>query len=556
MAFEWQMTLDEIDDIAAPRKVEGENQKRLVSDILMGDGSEPDRKASTSDDTDHEHDDLGILQTVTVYEIWDKRTKKVWFVTDRDKQVPLVVIDDPLGLNRFWPVPKILFAKRRLSSLQPISPWTVFKGLFEEFEDLCQRIRGITRQIRAIGIVPKELAADLEALKTLKDGELITATDITQYAQGGAGLEKMIAWWPLQALVVALEKATQQREACKGLIFEATGISDILRGNTDAGETATAQQIKASWGSQRVQDMQEDVAELCCEIINVKAELRQRLTPWEIVKEITDSTEWFAPELPPQPEQPDPAQLESSGDLNAAAQAMQQAQQAMQAWQEQVDQLTEQAQAFEEQVRELYQSRSSALKIDIETDSTVRRNLVHEQEQMNNLVQAMGSFAQSITAVVAIMPETRTAMFKLLAAMLGRFKLGRQGEAAIDELVEASKQLPRLADSQGADPAQMQHEQQQQQAQQEGEQAKQQHEMAKQESQQAHEQALAEHDAMTQQTALQTQALKDQHAQNQHERDLELATVQRAMPPQGGMESTQHINGHLGGRPGGFGGTA
>jgi hypothetical protein len=32
--------------------------------------------------------------------------------------------------------------------------------------------------------------------------------------------------------------------------------------------------------------------------------------------------------------------------------------------------------------------------------------------------------------------------------------------------------------------------------------------------------------------------------------------VQRAMPPQGGMESTQHINGHLGGRPGGFGGTA
>ena len=56
-------------------------------------------------------------------------------------------------------------------------------------------------------------------------------------------------------------------------LCELPGISDIMRGETMASETATAQQLKAQFGSVRMQFMQGDLAAFVQTVLGIKAEI-------------------------------------------------------------------------------------------------------------------------------------------------------------------------------------------------------------------------------------------------------------------------------------------
>ena len=514
LAFEWDMTLDEIDDLVPPTIDKESGKEVLASDQLKPQTNRDDD--SGRKDTEPAQDDALIFGTVKVYEVWDKRSRKVLFITPQDKKNVLRETDDPFELDGFYPIPKILYSKRRINGLQPISPWTTYKSLFQQFEGISLRIRALVGQIKVRGLYDKELEADFELLKTCKDGEYVSAKVPGVFA-GGKGLEAAIAHWPLQELVVALEKAVLHQERLKQQIFEETGLADIMRGAVDPREKLGQSKLKAQWGSLRVQDVQEDIAEMCRAICRMKAEVRARLTPWPLMQEITGVR--FDPQVP-EPPQP-------TGD------AMQD-QQAMQQYQAAADQAKQDAQQMEQAVVEAWKSRSRAMRIDIEIDSTIRADLSRDQEQIGQFVQFCGTFMQGAMAAIQVMPETRQPLFKVFVAAASKFKLGRQAEEAFDELVEAAKAPPQLQGAAPADPQQQAHEQQMQQAQASQEQQAQQHEASQQASQQAHEQTIAQHDAMTQQTALEQIKLKDQAAQNQHVRSLELMQMQRAMPPVNG----------------------
>ena len=306
VAFEWDMTLDEIDDLVPPHRDEDTGEMVLASAKFEPDHSGKDDDTSR-DETEPSPDNPGLVNTMTVYELWDKKAKKVWFITPKDKKFPIRVEDDPLGVEGFFPVPKVLYSKRRVSSVQPISPWTVYKRRFQLYEELSQRIAGLISQIRVRGLYAKELEADFELLKDCKDGEYVPAKDVTQFMSGGGkGLESAIAHWPLQQLVEALKQCVDELERVKQAIFEETGLSDILRGATNPNETLGAQKIKASWGSQRVQDMQQDIAELNRAVMRMKAQIRAKFTPWPLLMDITGMS--FPPEPVPQPDAPQPPQ--------------------------------------------------------------------------------------------------------------------------------------------------------------------------------------------------------------------------------------------------------
>src|SRR5690606_17973320 len=83
----------------------------------------------------------------------------------------------------------------------------------------------------------------------------------------------VISWVPLREVVAALQAAWTAREQAKQVIYEITGISDIIRGATKASETATAQDIKRQFGSLRLQTQQRDLAVFCTEILRIKASL-------------------------------------------------------------------------------------------------------------------------------------------------------------------------------------------------------------------------------------------------------------------------------------------
>src|SRR6185295_1686636 len=104
------------------------------------------------------------------------------------------------------------------------------------------------------------------------DGELVPLTGVEHLVDGG-GIDKWIAWFPLEPTVGALNQLVQQREMIKQTIYEVTGISDILRGASQASETATAQNIKQQWGSLRIQHKQQEIQRYARDIFRMKAEL-------------------------------------------------------------------------------------------------------------------------------------------------------------------------------------------------------------------------------------------------------------------------------------------
>src|SRR5207253_1902434 len=58
-----------------------------------------------------------------------------------------------------------------------------------------------------------------------------------------------------------------------GLLFQVTGMSDIMRGQASQQTTATEQAIKARFASVRVQFMQDEFARFCSDVQRIKAEI-------------------------------------------------------------------------------------------------------------------------------------------------------------------------------------------------------------------------------------------------------------------------------------------
>jgi hypothetical protein len=86
-------------------------------------------------------------------------------------------------------------------------------------------------------------------------------------------MDNLISWLPVREVAETLARLVELREAVKRDAYEITGLSDILRGSTAASETATAQQIKAQWGSVRVRDRQGEVARFCRDAIEIMADV-------------------------------------------------------------------------------------------------------------------------------------------------------------------------------------------------------------------------------------------------------------------------------------------
>jgi hypothetical protein len=56
-------------------------------------------------------------------------------------------------------------------------------------------------------------------------------------------------------------------------VYEITGLSDIMRGATEASETATAQQLKSQYGSVRIKDRQNELARFARDLVRISAEI-------------------------------------------------------------------------------------------------------------------------------------------------------------------------------------------------------------------------------------------------------------------------------------------
>jgi hypothetical protein len=369
-----------------------------------------------------------VFKRGMVWEIWDKDSKNVLFICQDYHERVLKTEEDPLQLTKFFPIPKPLQAIEQTGCLVPVTPLRIYESLVDELNIITRRITKLVKTLKPRGLYGGNVL-DIKAAAEADDGELAPATDAMAFLQNG-GLEKAISWFPMEPTTKAVQVLYEQREAIKQTIYEVTGIADILRGSTDANETLGAQQLKAQWGSLRIQRRQSEVARFARDLFEIKAEIIATKFDWPLLAKMTGI------ELPT---------MQQKQTVQALMQQVQQAQQMGQQLPPQILAQGEQAQKMmstpsQEEVMQLLQDDVSRnYRIDIESDSTIRNDLSRNQQTMNLFLQGTAQFGQAMGPIIMADASMKPVVMEIYGAFARQFKLGRQAEDAIESATEAAQ---------------------------------------------------------------------------------------------------------------------
>lgn len=319
-----------------------------------------------------------LFKRAVVWEIWDKEAREVVFIAESYKDAPLGKMAPPFSLEGFFPSPKPLTGVYRTDSLVPIEPYKLYKSQADELDSMTRRIAKLIKVLRWRGVRAKALGDSFDKIKGLDDGELAPAENAMEVMQGQGSIDKAIWMMPIDKLVIVIRELVEQRERIKQVIYEITGIADIMRGATNASETLGAQQIKTQWGTMRVQDMQKAVHSFARDIFRIMAEIiSEKFTP-EVIRMMTGIA------LMPQ------------------------------------------------QIALMQNDILRQYRIDVETDSTIRADVTRAQNNISQFVSGFGQFVTSVGPLVqqgAMPPEVA---IEMMVSFSRAFKLGRQVEDALD----------------------------------------------------------------------------------------------------------------------------
>lgn len=397
------------------------------------------------------------FKRANVWEIWDKDKKEVIFVSKEFKDKPIKKEEDPLKLKQFFPIPRPLYATENTDGLTPVEPFKFYADQADELDRLTRRISGIIEACKVRGLYDTTITGMADLMKS-SDNILQPAGDVLPLMQSG-GLEKAIWMFPLKDIAGVLVYLYQQREAVKTIIFEITGIADIMRGSSAAQETLGAQQLKAQFGTMRLDDMRREVQRYARDLVRMSAEI--------IAEHFSTDTMQIMTEV----------QLPTAEQKQGAMMAMQQAQQTGQRPPPGAKKALE-SPTWDEAMQVLRDDQQRVYRIDIETDSTVAGDQAADQKAITDLLQGIGAFIQTAGPAVVQGYIPQEAAKAILMTAVRRFKMGREVEFALDTIGEGDEEGEQ---PQQPDPAQMQ---MQAQAQAEQMQAQQEGQMKMQEAQQ------------------------------------------------------------------------
>ena len=228
-------------------------------------------KTSKTADSATDRPDNMVIQQAIIYEVWSKADKKVfWF----SKSCPelLDTKDDPLDLDQFYPCPKPMFALQSTSTYIPVPDYVMIQDQYSELDTVNNRISLLIEACRVAGVYDGS-SGDLKRLLIEgTDNQLFPVSNWAMFGEKG-GLAGVIAWMPLETIAAALGNLRNAREDIKAQIYELTGISDIVRGQSKASETLGAQQMKQQFATVRIGKVVEEVGAFAQKLLQLKAEI-------------------------------------------------------------------------------------------------------------------------------------------------------------------------------------------------------------------------------------------------------------------------------------------
>lgn len=221
-----------------------------------------------------------------VYRIWDKKGQKIIYLAKEVKDRFLRVDDDVLKIEGFYPFPKPIFATLANDGLIPVPDYSEIKCQLDELDGINARMKLTQQALKVAGAYDgsfPELANILD-----KDVTLIQVSDFDKVREKG-GIDGFVGFMPIGQYIEALKALAERRAQLMSAIYEITGVSDIMRGNADPNETATAVTKKTNFGTLRNQDRQNDFQRYLTDVLKIKAEIICEMFTPELLAQYADS---------------------------------------------------------------------------------------------------------------------------------------------------------------------------------------------------------------------------------------------------------------------------
>lgn len=406
-AVPWIAYEEYLDRDECTRKFGDELATRLrYTDAITG---KHDEKGDTQEKA------TGERKVTCVYQIWDKDGgRKIRYVSEQIKDTYLLVEDDPLELTGFFNTPEPLIFFQKPHSLIPTALYHIYENQAKELNKIQVRLNHLIDCAKARGFYDGELGDDLKKLFDTPEGGLVP-TDKGASLAADKGLQNTVWFMPLDQIRVMINELYTARESCKQVIYEITGISDILRGATKASETLGAQEIKSQWGTLRLKRLQKAVQRYTRDLLRIYLEIA--------ATKFSEETWAKATGLP----------------FVTSAQRQQLEQVAMMAHQMQqpLDPQTQaklQAPVWGQVLALLKNDLARAYRIDIETNSTVEPEAAEDQKQIAELMTAMGQYLNGVTPLVVSGALPFGAAQGMLLAISRRFRFGAEVEDYIQAM--------------------------------------------------------------------------------------------------------------------------
>lgn len=424
--------------------------KKIELDHKPTDDNEAGRKASsTSGSTLTGKDGMQAI----VYEIWWKPERKVYFIAQSYDKV-CKEVDDPLKLDGFFPCPCPLNATMTNDTTIPVPDFAESQDQYAQIDDLTKRIDILTSATKVIGVYDAAAQGLKRLFEEASEPNLIPVDSWAMFAEKG-GIKGAIDWVPIEQISTTLKILIEVRQQIIADLDRTTGISDIMRGTSDARETMGAQRLKTNNSATRIQERQDDMARFCRDIICIMGEIiSEQYRPETLIQvsgamydEGLDPPE-IAPQVanqqPPQAIAPGPAGTAPPNGqppgMMGAAPAGTPAPPSTTLPPETLEQKEQRKLALIMQAIELLrQDKLRGFRIDIETDSTVQGDAQEEKAQRTEFIEQVTKFVETAAQTTAMVPEFAPLAAKMLQFAVRGFRVGRDLESAIEDFCEKAE---------------------------------------------------------------------------------------------------------------------
>jgi hypothetical protein len=364
-------------------------------------------------------------KTGEVYEVWDKPTKRAYWLCKTFTESLLDEREDPLGLSGFFPCPPPLNATTAPDSTIPVADYVQYQDQAEELDELTARIAKLQDALRMVGFYAGEENINLQRVFAPGNENKLIPVDSFDLFKEKGGVRGIIEWVPVDQVIQTLRGCYEARSMVLQDIYQITGLSDIIRGDSNPNETATAQRIKGQWGGLRVRDRQKAVQKFARDTIRIKAEIIGSQFSIETLRAMTN------------------VKLLTNEEKQGVQMAMMQAQITGQPPQIPPDVMELMEQPSWEDVKALLADNTlRSFRIDVETDSTIEPDETAAKQAYNEFVTATVGLMQAAAGIIPAAPNTAPLFAEFMKHGARIYDAPRSLEDVIEKVFGGLEQMP------------------------------------------------------------------------------------------------------------------